>query len=54
MLYLLALVAPPIAVLIAGGPLKSLLNVFLCLLLIVPGIIHAFKVVGNYYDHRRF
>lgn len=52
MLYILALFSPPLAVLIAGGPAKAILNIFLCLLLIIPGIIHAFKVVGNYYADR--
>ena len=50
MLYLLAIVAPPLAVLIAGKLHQVPINILLCLLLIVPGIIHAFKVVSNHYD----
>jgi uncharacterized membrane protein YqaE (UPF0057 family) len=53
MLYLLAIVAPPMAVLIAGKPVQALLSVFLTLMLWIPGMIHAFMVVGNWYADRR-
>jgi uncharacterized membrane protein YqaE (UPF0057 family) len=53
MLYLLAIVLPPVAVLMAGKPIQMLLNVALTLLLIVPGIIHALFVVHNHYADKR-
>ena len=53
MLYLLAVVLPPVAVLMAGKPLQALLNVGLCFLLFIPGIIHAWMVVSNHYQDKR-
>lgn len=53
MLYLLAVVLPPVAVLIAGKPLQALLNIMLCFLLFVPGVIHAWMVVSNHYQSKR-
>lgn len=53
MLYLLAIFLPPVAVLMAGKPGQALLNTGLTLLLWVPGIIHAFMVVNNYYADQR-
>ena len=53
MLYLLAIVLPPVAVLIAGKPLQALLNIGLCFLLFIPGGIHAWMVVSNHYQDKR-
>ena len=53
MLYLLAVVLPPVAVLIAGKPFQALLNVLLCFLLVIPGIVHAIMVVHNHYADKR-
>lgn len=53
MLYLLAVVLPPVAVLIAGKPFQALLNVLLCFLFIIPGIVHAIMVVHNHYADKR-
>ena len=53
MLYLLAIVLPPVAVLIAGKPFQALLNVGLTILGIIPGIIHALFVVHNHYADKR-
>lgn len=53
MLYLLAIVLPPVAVLIAGKPLQALLNIGLCFLLFIPGVIHAWMVVSNHYQDKR-
>lgn len=53
MMYLLALVFPPVAVLICGKPVQALLNVGLCLFGWVPGIIHALLVANNWYADRR-
>ena len=46
-MYLLAIVLPPIAVLICGKPVQALVNLILCLLLYIPGIIHAVMVVNE-------
>lgn len=53
MLYLLALLLPPVAVLLAGKPIQALLNILLTLAFIVPGVIHALLVVHNYYADKR-
>lgn len=53
MLYLLAIVFPPLAVLLAGKPFQAMLNVVLCLFLWVPGIIHAFMVVNESKNNKR-
>lgn len=45
-LVILAIFLPPIAVLLKSGVGKDLLiNILLCLLIYVPGIIHAIWVV---------
>ena len=41
MRYLIALIIPPLAVLLCGKPGQAVLNFFLCLLFLVPGVIHA-------------
>ena len=53
MLYLLALLLPPVAVFICGKPVQGLINIVLCLFLWVPGIIHALFVVHNRYEDKR-
>jgi uncharacterized membrane protein YqaE (UPF0057 family) len=53
MLYLLAVVCPPLAVLLVGKPIQAVLNLFLCLLLYVPGLIHALMVVSESKADRR-
>jgi uncharacterized membrane protein YqaE (UPF0057 family) len=54
MLYALAIVFPPLAVLMAGGrPFQALLNCGLTLLGWIPGIVHAFLVVGEYKADQR-
>ena len=53
MLYLLAIVFPPLAVLLAGKPFQAMLNVILCLFLWIPGIIHAFMVVNESKNNKR-
>ncbi len=47
LMYLLALIAPPLAVLMAGKPMKALLNLILTSIFWLPGAIHAFLVVKN-------
>ncbi|HZR99371.1 MAG TPA: YqaE/Pmp3 family membrane protein [Chloroflexota bacterium] len=53
MLYLVAVLLPPLAVLLCGKPFQALLNVFLTLLVWVPGMIHAILVVHNFYADQR-
>jgi uncharacterized membrane protein YqaE (UPF0057 family) len=52
-LYLIALLIPPLAVLLSGKPFQALLNIFLTLLAYVPGLLHALLVVHNHYQDRR-
>lgn len=52
-LYLVAILLPPLAVLIAGKPFQAVLNFVLTLLLWVPGVIHALFVVHNHYADKR-
>ncbi len=49
MLYLLAVLVPPLAVLLAGKPFQAILNVLLTLLFWIPGTVHAIFVAHNYY-----
>ena len=53
MLYLLAVVFPPLAVLLAGKPFQAILNCFLTLLLWIPGMIHALMVVADSKANKR-
>lgn len=53
MLYLLAIVLPPLAVLFTGRPLQALLNVVLTLLLWIPGVVHAILVVNEHKANQR-
>jgi uncharacterized membrane protein YqaE (UPF0057 family) len=52
MKYFLALVLPPVAVLITR-PGQIILNIILCILGWVPGMIHALIVVGSYEADKR-
>ena len=52
-MYLLAILLPPVAVLICGKPLQALINLVLCLLLYIPGMVHAIMVVNEYKADRR-
>ena len=45
-MYLLAILCPPLAVLLTGRPIQAVLNFFLCFLLYFPGLIHAMSVVS--------
>ena len=46
LLIILAILVPPLAVFLVSGANKSLLiNIVLCLLFLVPGVIHALYVV---------
>lgn len=52
-MYLLAILLPPLAVLLAGKPVQAVLNFFLCLCFWFPGAIHAVLVVKDAKDDRR-
>ena len=47
MIYILAIFLPPVAVLLVGKPFQALINLFLCLLLWIPGVIHAILVINS-------
>ena len=54
MLYLVALILPPLAVLLCGKPFQALINLILWpLLLHVGAVVHALFVVNNYYADKR-
>lgn len=53
MRYLLAFILPPVAVLLCGKPITAILNIFLCLLAWIPGVIHAFIVIGSHKADKR-
>lgn len=53
MLYLVAILLPPLAVLLCGKPFQALINIPLTLLGIIPGWIHALFVVHNFYADGR-
>jgi uncharacterized membrane protein YqaE (UPF0057 family) len=47
MLYLLAVVLPPVAVLLRGKPMQALLNLLLTICFWLPGVIHAWIVING-------
>ena len=47
MKYLVAIICPPLAVLMCGTPMQALVNLALTLCLWVPGIIHALFIVNR-------
>jgi uncharacterized membrane protein YqaE (UPF0057 family) len=53
MRYLLAILLPPVAVLLCGKPFLALLNVLLTLCFWIPGAIHALFVVSSHNADRR-
>lgn len=53
MLYLVAILVPPLAVLLCGKPFQAIINLVLTLLFWVPGVIHAVFVVHNHYADKR-
>lgn len=53
MMYLLAVVLPPVAVLFSGKPIQAFLNLILTLLFWFPGAIHAILVVKDAKDDKR-
>lgn len=53
MLYLLAVILPPVAVLFVGKPIQALLNLILTLIGWIPGMIHAILVVNEHKADKR-
>lgn len=53
MRYLLAIVFPPLAVLLCGRPFLAILNVFLWLIFWIPGSVHACLVVHEHLADKR-
>lgn len=53
MRYFLAIVLPPLAVLLCGKPFQFLLNIVLTLLGWIPGVVHAILVVNNHLADKR-
>ena len=53
MIYLLCIFCPPVACLLAGRPGAALLNLPLCILVWLPGVIHAFFVVADAKANKR-
>jgi uncharacterized membrane protein YqaE (UPF0057 family) len=53
MLYLVAVLLPPLAVLLTGRWLQALLSIPLTLFFYIPGILHALFVVHNHYADQR-
>lgn len=47
MMYLLAILLPPVAVLLSGKPVQAVLNFILCIFFWIPGVIHAILVVNE-------
>ncbi|MCM3600642.1 YqaE/Pmp3 family membrane protein [Robertmurraya korlensis] len=47
MLYLLAIILPPVAVLLKGKPFQALLNLLLTICFWLPGVIHAWIVING-------
>lgn len=45
MRYLIAILLPPVSVLIEGKPFQAIINFFLCLLFYIPGAVHAILIV---------
>lgn len=53
MLYLIAILVPPLAVLLCGKPVQFLLNLLLCICFWIPGIVHAVLVVNAHLADQR-
>lgn len=53
MMYLLALLLPPLAVLLCRKPFQAVLNVVLTLLGWIPGAVHAILVVHSHQADKR-
>jgi len=52
MLYVLAVIFPPVSLLMIGKPLKALINLVLWCCFIIPAIIHAMFVIDDYREKK--
>ena len=48
MRYLLAIILPPVAVLLCGKPFQAILNLILTMFFWIPGVVHALFVVNSH------
>ncbi|WP_026689806.1 YqaE/Pmp3 family membrane protein [Alteribacter aurantiacus] len=53
MMYLVAILLPPVAVLLVGRPFQALLNLILTLFFWLPGAIHACFIVADQKQDKR-
>lgn len=53
MRYLIAILLPPLAVLLCGKPVQFVINILLTLAFWIPGMIHALLVVHNHLEEKR-
>jgi len=53
MRYLLAILLPPVAVLLCGKPFQAILSIFLTLAFWIPGVVHALFVVHSHLADKR-
>ncbi|ARK30597.1 YqaE/Pmp3 family membrane protein [Halalkalibacter krulwichiae] len=53
MMYLIAVLLPPLAVLLAGRPFQAVLNLILTMFFWLPGAIHACFIVADKKADRR-
>lgn len=53
MRYLLAIILPPVAVLLCGKPFQFILSILLTLCFWIPGVIHAICVVNSHLADKR-
>lgn len=53
MIYLAAILLPPVAVLFLGKPVQAILNLVLTLFFWLPGIIHAILVINHHNAEKR-
>lgn len=54
MLVLLAVLCPPLAVLLTAPPSQVAKNIVLTMLFYVPGVLHARSTVERYRTHRQY
>ncbi len=53
MIYVVAILLPPLAVLLKGKPFQAIVNLLLTALFWVPGVIHAILVINKADADRR-
>jgi uncharacterized membrane protein YqaE (UPF0057 family) len=53
MMYLFAIILPPVAVLLKGKPMQALINLVLCFFFWIPAVIHAWIVINGANQDKR-